>query len=1036
VNVRRVAALCALLPLTLLAIPASAVAFNDAPTCFGTTTAVEPGGERTWSLRCRDVDGPRPPAVTIDDEPAFGTLTVIGGTTVRYRPNAGYTGADSFRFHATDGEDDAATITEEILVTRDDLAPECLALDTRAVNGFVDLGHPCYDPNEGDAAIPELAELPDHGKVRFVHGAYRVQYDADPGHRGEDVFQLRASDGDLTGAGTEIRVESVDLAPPACEEPAPIPVRNGLTKTLLLDCRDNAPGPWSPMALNFEIVDPPDHGTYRLAWYGNAYRPNDGYEGTDQMTVRPSRSGVGDGPPVTISFVVDEDANEPPVCTTLGPVRVRTASTQFVSAGCSDPDGDALATTFGPAPTHGRMQNLLYTADDGYAGADSFALHADDGRATASVTQPIQVVGDHANLLPDCRPVARRLLRDTSFTVAPNCTDADADAIAYEWTQPAANHGTLTANGASALYEPDDGYVGEDSFTFTASDGHGETAPVTVLVRVVAPGAPECPAPPTHQVRTNKDLGIMYWCAAEEAPAYPAVTDSPDHGTLQPFGLGQWNYVPDQDYQGPDSFTVRATSNGLHTDVTHQIVVSDAANTAPSCSAHAHAVTRQLPIDLSLACYDAEDDALTFTLVDGPDNGALGAWDPGSEVATYDPDEGFVGVDELTFKVTDDHGADSRTVLQRVRVAPADENAAPLCSSTGTGGAADADINVQLNCYDGDGDALTYTVVDEPDHGDRTAPSGGFLTYHSDPGFEGVDEIRFTASDGKESSGVATIQIRVGPQWSVFTLCSSLAANVDHGVSRRLRLSCSPVLFGPSPAPEIVDGPDHGTLVADGGWWRYRPDAGFTGVDTFTYRADFTGSPGPLPPTQSPATVELHVRPAVSGGDRTTTEEPPPPPMVTLEPRPAPPGDPPPASDPARDLAAGLLGGSAFATGLSLGGARAFVPGELTGGTMTVNSPTEKLLAIVCAAQCEVTAGKELTFATGGPRAAAKRRVTLRTQRIQLAAGRAGVVTLRLTRAQRKRLKRVRRATLKLMLAVKPAGGRVVRDTVRLRLRA
>jgi hypothetical protein len=79
--------------------------------------------------------------------------------------------------------------------------------------------------------------------------------------------------------------------------------------------------------------------------------------------------------------------------------------------------------------------------------------------------------------------------------------------------------------------------------------------------------------------------------------------------------------------------------------------------------------------------------------------------------------------------------------------------------------------------------------------------------------------------------------------------------------------------------------------------------------------------------------------------------------------------------------------------------------------------------------------GKELTFGAAGARAAAKRKVKLVRQRLRLQANRAGVVTLRLTRAQRKRLKRVRRATLRLTIAVKHSGGRTVRDSIRFRLR-
>ena len=54
------------------------------------------------------------------------------------------------------------------------------------------------------------------------------------------------------------------------------------------------------------------------------------------------------------------------------------------------------------------------------------------------------------------------------------------------YTQP--GHGTVTENSNSSLdYTPAAGYLGADSFTFTVSDGHGETATATASITVVAP---------------------------------------------------------------------------------------------------------------------------------------------------------------------------------------------------------------------------------------------------------------------------------------------------------------------------------------------------------------------------------------------------------------------------------------------------------------------------------------------------------------------------------------------------------------------
>lgn len=62
--------------LLLAMLAARAEAANFPPECHGTTMAVTPGGERTFSLRCRDFDGPQPPLVEIVDAPDHAAATV------------------------------------------------------------------------------------------------------------------------------------------------------------------------------------------------------------------------------------------------------------------------------------------------------------------------------------------------------------------------------------------------------------------------------------------------------------------------------------------------------------------------------------------------------------------------------------------------------------------------------------------------------------------------------------------------------------------------------------------------------------------------------------------------------------------------------------------------------------------------------------------------------------------------------------------------------------------------------------------------
>jgi hypothetical protein len=47
-------------------------------------------------------------------------------------------------------------------------------------------------------------------------------------------------------------------------------------------------------------------------------------------------------------------------------------------------------------------------------------------------------------------------------------------------------HGTATASGATILYTPDTGYIGADSFTYTATNAAGTSAPATVSITVTS----------------------------------------------------------------------------------------------------------------------------------------------------------------------------------------------------------------------------------------------------------------------------------------------------------------------------------------------------------------------------------------------------------------------------------------------------------------------------------------------------------------------------------------------------------------------
>jgi hypothetical protein len=94
---------------------------------------------------------------------------------------------------------------------------------------------------------------------------------------------------------------------------------------------------------------------------------------------------------------------------------------------------------------------------------------------------------------PPTPPVAGNVATETTegtaltLNVLADASDSSGYSLNLaSFTQPA--HGAVTENSSSMLvYTPAANYLGADSFTYTVSDGHGESATGTVSVTVIAP---------------------------------------------------------------------------------------------------------------------------------------------------------------------------------------------------------------------------------------------------------------------------------------------------------------------------------------------------------------------------------------------------------------------------------------------------------------------------------------------------------------------------------------------------------------------
>ncbi|MBN8246297.1 MAG: tandem-95 repeat protein, partial [Verrucomicrobia bacterium] len=163
-------------------------------------------------------------------------------------------------------------------------------------------------------------------------------------------------------------------------------------------------------------------------------------------------------------------------------------------------------------------------------------------------------------------------------------------------------------------------------------------------------------------------------------------------------------------------------------------------------------------------------------------------------------------------------------------------------------------VNITLTGSDQDSDTISFAVLTLPANGTLSG-SAPNLTYTPNTNFNGIDSFTFKVNDGKVDSAEAELFVRT------VTADDAPVAGNDSGVA----LTGFPQSIGNVLTNDFdIEGavvtlldftqPSNGTLTSNGdGTFTYVARAGFTGVDSFTYRI----SDGTRP--SAPATVTLTV---------------------------------------------------------------------------------------------------------------------------------------------------------------------------------
>ncbi|MGH6934201.1 MAG: cadherin-like domain-containing protein, partial [Dongiaceae bacterium] len=185
--------------------------------------------------------------------------------------------------------------------------------------------------------------------------------------------------------------------------------------------------------------------------------------------------------------------------------------------------------------------------------------------------------------------------------------------------------------------------------------------------------------------------------------------------------------------------------------------------------------------------------------------------------------------------------------------------------------------DVLRNDTDSNGDPLTPSLVSGPSNGTISLGANGTFVYTPNANFNGTDSFVYQVSDGNGGTDTATVTIVVSqtndPPVAIddgFNTNEDTALIVPSGTGLLIN---DTDIDGNSLTTSVVSGSANGSLTLNiDGSFTYTPNAGFNGVDSFTYIAS-DGSANSNVATVTINVISVNDAPAATADNATVAED-------------------------------------------------------------------------------------------------------------------------------------------------------------------
>ena len=555
--------------------------------------------------------------------------------------------------------------------------------------------------------------------------------------------------------------------------------------------------------LSATLVEDPSNGEVTL--FNNngifIYVPESNYFGTDEMYyIASDGTSTSDTTLIQITIV---EVDDPPVGKgdTLyvdeDSILVLNASNGVLTNDI-DVDGDILTSELLRNVTKGNLDfygdgSLTYIPVADFFGNDGFTYVAKD---ESNVTDSIEVViivspVNDAPVALDDEYVLESgdslIVEIDTLGILSNDIDIDGDTLSAS-VLDSVEHGTVTlsSDGTFKYVTDEEDFVGVDLFTYTSSDtatSDTATVKITVTSRPVAVAdtfelnEDYCMKAGDFGGNTDPGSFVIYKYFTEGVLSndsdidgdsiFATLVQTTSNGTLTFFSDGNFEYCPDSNFNGTDSFSYVVSDGYLMSDTVTVTINVLPTNDLPIGIDDTYGLVKNSTLEISDSLgilsndSDVDGDSIFANLLDSTRNGSIELEVGGG--FTYKPNEDYLGTDMFKYNLSDGlFVTDSIYVTLIITSRPVANDDSYLVGEDSSLVVLSAS-GILSNDTDEDSDELTAQIIELTSNGELLFSSDGSFEYTPKEDFYGIDSFTYTTSDGILVSDTATVTITVNP---------------------------------------------------------------------------------------------------------------------------------------------------------------------------------------------------------------------------------------------------------------------------------